>query len=33
VADGVSAKWQPTEEDLARCRELGRTVARAVLAG
>lgn len=32
VADGVSVKWQPTEEDLERCRDLGRTVADAVLA-
>ena len=32
VAEGVSVKWQPTEEDLERCRDLGRTVADAVLA-
>ena len=32
VADAVSAKWQPTGEDLERCRALGRTVADAVLA-
>jgi len=27
AAEGVLAKWQPTEEDLARCRDLGRAVA------
>ena len=32
VTEGVSVKWQPTEEDLERCRDLGRTVADAVLA-
>ncbi len=32
VADGVKAKWQPTAEDLERCRALGRQVADAVLA-
>jgi anaerobic nitric oxide reductase flavorubredoxin len=30
VADGVRAKWQPRADDLARCRELGSTVASAV---
>ncbi|MBI4303700.1 MAG: MBL fold metallo-hydrolase [Chloroflexi bacterium] len=30
VAKGVLAKWQPREEDLASCRELGRSVARVV---
>jgi len=30
VAEGVRAKWQPTAEDLAACRELGRKVAKAV---
>ncbi|MFH0846541.1 MAG: flavodoxin domain-containing protein [Chloroflexota bacterium] len=30
VAEGVLAKWQPRADDLARCRELGSTVARAV---
>jgi flavorubredoxin len=30
VAEGVLVKWQPRESDLERCRELGRTVARAV---
>lgn len=32
VADGVSVKWQPTAEDLERCRALGQAVAQAVLA-
>jgi len=32
VAPGVRAKWQPTPEDLKNCEELGRTVAKAVLA-
>lgn len=32
AAEGVRAKWQPREEDLARCRELGQKVARAVKA-
>ena len=27
VAEGVSAKWQPKEEDLDRCKELGRAIA------
>jgi flavorubredoxin len=31
VAPGVSAKWQPTPEDLQRCRELGRAVGTAVM--
>jgi len=30
VAEGVRAKWQPKPEDLARCRELGSKMARAV---
>jgi anaerobic nitric oxide reductase flavorubredoxin len=30
VAEGVRAKWQPKAEDLAKCRELGSTVARAI---
>lgn len=30
VADGVLAKWQPKSEDLSKCRELGRQVARTV---
>jgi flavorubredoxin len=30
VAEGVRAKWQPRAEELARCRELGSTVARAI---
>ncbi|MDP2931781.1 MAG: flavodoxin domain-containing protein [Chloroflexota bacterium] len=30
VAEGVLAKWQPKTEDLARCRDLGRAVAKAV---
>ncbi len=30
VADGVSAKWQPKAEDLAKCRELGVFVGRAI---
>jgi len=33
VAEGVRAKWQPTETDLARCKELGLAVARAVKTG
>jgi len=33
VAEGVRAKWQPKAEDLARCRELGSEVARAVKQG
>ena len=32
VAEGVKAKWQPGEEDLTRCRELGQKVARAIKA-
>jgi flavorubredoxin len=32
AAEGVLAKWQPTEEDLARCRDLGRKVAQALKA-
>ena len=30
VVEGVRAKWQPKAEDLARCRELGNAVARAI---
>ncbi len=30
VAEGVRAKWQPADEDLGRCRELGLKVARAI---
>ncbi len=33
VAEGVLVKWQPRAEDLARCRELGRQVGRAVREG
>ncbi|MBI2832393.1 MAG: MBL fold metallo-hydrolase [Chloroflexi bacterium] len=33
VAEAVLAKWQPKEDDLARCRELGRKVGLAVKAG
>jgi flavorubredoxin len=32
VAEGVKAKWQPREEDLTRCRDLGQKVARAIKA-
>lgn len=32
VAEGVRAKWQPKEDDLTRCAELGRKVAQAVKA-
>ncbi|MFC2023064.1 MBL fold metallo-hydrolase [Chloroflexota bacterium] len=32
VAEGVLAKWQPKPEDLAKCRELGHIVARAIKA-
>ena len=32
VAEGVRAKWQPRPDDLVKCRELGRTLARAVKA-
>ena len=30
IAEGVLVKWQPKEEDLARCREMGRKIAGAV---
>jgi anaerobic nitric oxide reductase flavorubredoxin len=30
VADGVLAKWQPRTEDIAKCRELGAQIGRAV---
>ena len=30
VAEGVKAKWQPGQDDLSRCRELGQKVARVV---
>jgi flavorubredoxin len=33
VAEGVLAKWQPKPEDLDKCREMGRTVARAISGG
>jgi flavorubredoxin len=33
AAERVLAKWQPKPEDLNKCRELGRTVARAISAG
>jgi anaerobic nitric oxide reductase flavorubredoxin len=33
VAEGILAKWQPKPEDLDRCREMGRTVARAISGG
>jgi anaerobic nitric oxide reductase flavorubredoxin len=33
AADGLLAKWQPRPEDLARCRETGRTVAGAISGG
>jgi len=33
AAEGVLAKWQPKPEDLAKCRELGAQVARAVKQG
>jgi flavorubredoxin len=32
AAPGVLAKWQPTGDDLARCRDLGRAVGRAIQA-
>jgi flavorubredoxin len=32
AAPGVLAKWQPTAADLDKCRDLGRAVAKAVLA-
>lgn len=32
VAEGVKAKWQPTPDDLSRCREYGKTIARAIQA-
>jgi anaerobic nitric oxide reductase flavorubredoxin len=33
AAEGLLAKWQPRPEDLARCRETGRTVAGAISGG
>lgn len=33
VAEGVRAKWQPKEADLAECEKLGRTVGQAVMSG
>jgi anaerobic nitric oxide reductase flavorubredoxin len=33
AAEGILAKWQPKPEELNKCRELGRTVARAISAG
>jgi anaerobic nitric oxide reductase flavorubredoxin len=32
VAEGVKAKWQPKEDELARCRELGQKVAQSIKA-
>ncbi|MCX6000327.1 MAG: flavodoxin domain-containing protein [Chloroflexi bacterium] len=32
VAEGVRAKWQPTSDDLAKCKELGQKVAQAIKA-
>jgi flavorubredoxin len=32
VAQGVKAKWQPREDDLTRCRELGQKIATAIKA-
>jgi anaerobic nitric oxide reductase flavorubredoxin len=32
VAEGVKARWQPREEDLSRCRDLGQKVAQALKA-
>ena len=31
VAEGVKAKWQPREDDLNRCRELGRKIAQTII--
>jgi flavorubredoxin len=31
ISEGVQAKWQPKPDDLAKCRELGQKVARAVV--
>ena len=33
VAEGVRAKWQPKPEDLAKCREMGIQVAKAIKTG
>ena len=30
AAEGVKAKWQPREDDLAKCRDFGRAIAEAV---
>ena len=30
AAEGIKAKWQPTEDDLNRCRAFGREIARAI---
>jgi flavorubredoxin len=30
AAEGVRAKWQPTPEDLARCREMGKKIGKAI---
>jgi len=30
VTEGIRAKWQPKSDDLAKCRDFGRTVARAI---
>jgi flavorubredoxin len=32
VAQGVKAKWQPKEDDLTKCRELGQKIASAIKA-
>jgi flavorubredoxin len=32
VAESVKAKWQPREEDLGKCRELGQKIALAIKA-
>lgn len=31
VSQGVLAKWQPKQDDLSKCRELGVSVARAIM--
>jgi flavorubredoxin len=30
VTEGVRAKWQPKPDDLAKCKELGKTVERVI---
>ncbi len=32
AAPGILAKWQPVAEDLAKCREFGRTIGKAIKA-